>query len=289
MSSFLSSNIAPSSSASNARTSIDLPINFWDFMNHDKKTGDNTGRKRKSSGVQEYTCKSCPLWGPSASKWNAIQHCLRTHPLGASLLSQQRLNDPNLSISRHLLPSVASLHRTFDRDAYKEALVGLITRRRLPFTSVEWPEMQALVLAANPECGDYLIKSRRSIVRLMAANYILYRDQLRDTLTMARSPIHLQTDLWTSPHRKGLLAICGQWVNHEYKLQKDLLGLVEMPGDHSGASQADQIIQVVEQYNIMSNLGWHTGDNATSNDTCLKTLASRLLEKHQVSFPHFSC
>ena len=126
MSSFLSSNIAPSSSASNARTSIDLPINFWDFMNHNKQTGDNTSRKRKSSGVQEYTCKICPLWGPSVLKWNAIQHCLRTHPLGASQLSQLRLNDPNLSISQHLLPSVVSLHRTFDRDAYKDGCHFLV-------------------------------------------------------------------------------------------------------------------------------------------------------------------
>lgn len=147
--------------------------------------------------------------------------------------------------------------------------------------------MQALLLAANPECGDYLIRSRRSVVRLMAANYILYRDQLRDILNMANGPIHLQTDIWTSPHRKGLLAICAQWINHDYKLQKALLGLVELPGDHSGASQADLIHQILKQYDITSNVGWHTGDNATSNDTCLESLASRLLDEHQVSLPYF--
>ena len=105
------------------------------------------------------------------------------------------MNDADTSLSRGLLPSTAALHRTFDREAYKEAVVGLLTRRRLPFSSVEWPEMQALLLAANPESGHFLIKSRRTVIRLMAANYVMYRDQLQDTLTIARSLIHLQTDI----------------------------------------------------------------------------------------------
>jgi hypothetical protein len=284
MSSFLSSDIAPSSSASNIQP-IELPFNFWDIMKRDHPDMGRTGQKRKSSGSQQFSCIVCSgSWPPTASKSNAVNHCRRVHPV---TLLQQRFNDLETPLSQAFLPSAASLQRTFDRNAYKEALIALITRRRLPFSSVEWPEMQALLLAANPECSDKLIKSRRSVVRLMAANYVMYRDQLQDTLTMARSPIHLQADIWTSPHRKGMLAICGQWINHEYKLQKALLGLVELPGDHSGSSQAALIHQVLKQFDITSNLGWFTGDNATSNDTCLESLASRLLEEHQVSFPPF--
>jgi hypothetical protein len=155
----------------------------------------STGRKRKTPGIQEYSCKTCPNWTPTASKYNAIYHYQRFHPSSESELSQQRLNEPNTSLSRHLLPSISSLRRTFNRDIYKEALIGLITRRRVAFTCVEWPEMQALLLAANPEYSDYLVKSRRSLVRLMAANYVLYRDQLRDILKLAHSPIHLQIDI----------------------------------------------------------------------------------------------
>jgi hypothetical protein len=280
MESFLSSDVAPSSSASNP---IKLPSNFWDVM--ERRTVPS--QKRGSQGTQEFICMMHPQWGPQTSKSNASYHCRTQHPLSQQQLRQQRLNDADTSLSRGLLPSTAALHRTFDREAYKEAVVGLLTRRRLPFSSVEWPEMQALLLAANPESGHFLIKSRRTVIRLMAANYVMYRDQLQDTLTMARSPIHLQTDIWTSPHRKGMLAICGQWINHEYKLQKALLGLVELPGDHSGSSQASLIHRVLKQYEITSNLGWYTGDNATSNDTCLESLASRLLEEHQVCFLRF--
>jgi hypothetical protein len=244
-------------------------------------------QKRKTSGPSVFRCRFHAAWGPQIPKSNAITHYRNHHQSKSSILSQQRLNDSNTSLSQHLLPSISSLRRTFNRDAYKEALIGLITRRRVAFTCVEWPEMQALLLAANPECSDYLIESRRSLVRLMAANYVLYRDQLRDILKLANSPIHLQTDIWTSPHRKGLLAICAQWVNRDYKLQKALLGLIELPGDHSGASQADLIYGVLKKYDITSNVGWHTGDNATSNDTCLESLASRLLAEHQVNLPRF--
>ena len=201
------SSIAPPSSASNT---IEDPPNFGDIIKRthpDKGKTSGSDKKQKNRGVQQFYCLICPN-GTNQHRANAIYHCCTKHPVSQmSQDLQQRLNLPNTPLSRSLLPSIESLRRTFDRNAYKEAVIGLLTRRRLPFTSVEWPEM---LLATNPEYGDLLIKSRRSVVRLIAANYNLYRDQLQNTLFMARSPIHLQTDVWTSPHRKAMIAICGQ-------------------------------------------------------------------------------
>jgi hypothetical protein len=161
--------------------------------------------------------------------------------------------------------------------------VGLLTRCRLPFSAVEWVELKQLAIACNPAIEDLLITNRRTAVRLMVANYNLYSDRLKAMLSRAVSLIHVQSDLWTSPGRYSILAVCGQWVDEAYQLQKGLLGLVECPDDHSGASQADLILQILEKHEIAPKIGWHTGDNATSNDTCLQRLESRLLAEHGVS------
>ncbi|KAI1525094.1 Tfo1 transposase, partial [Pyrenophora tritici-repentis] len=44
------------------------------------------------------------------------------------------------------------------------------------------------------------------------------------------------------------------------------------------------LLQTLEEYGIQSRVGWHTGDNATSNDTCLEHLETLLRTKHNVKF-----
>nr|CEG03996.1 unnamed protein product [Fusarium acuminatum CS5907] len=49
---------------------------------------------------------------------------------------------------------------------------------------------------------------------------------------------------------------------------------------HSGETQASLIIDILAKYGIASKVGYHVGDNATSNDTCLSYLSLRLREDY---------
>jgi hypothetical protein len=75
-----------------------------------------------------------------------------------------------------------SLRNSFNQQAYREAIIGLLTRRRMPFSAVEWTEMKDLALACNPAIEDLLITSRRTAVRYIASHYRLYKDQKRRAL-----------------------------------------------------------------------------------------------------------
>jgi hypothetical protein len=181
--------------------------------------------------------------------------------------------------------SDSGLRNAFNAQRYSEAVVGLLTRRRVPFSAVEWEEMKGLALACNPAIEDLLITSRRRAMRIIDANFTLYASQLRETLEDAQSMIHISTDLWTSPHRHGMLAVCAQWVDKDYNLRKALLGLLECRYRHSGEAQAALIAEVLQSFNLSKRIGYHTGDNATSNDTCLETLSEILKVEHDVIMP----
>lgn len=244
----------------------------------------STKRKRMKT---QYRCRSCINWGPSSHRVNTIGHVIRNHPLpltNESSVSSQlpRLIQPDIATAITSFGAKNALRNAFNEVQYREALIGLLTRRRMAFSSVEWPELQDLVLAANPTVADHLITNRRTAIRHIAANYQLYRLQLQDQLSSARSLIHISSDLWTSPNRSSLLGVCAQWVNSDYSLQKALLALPECRYSHSGEKQAQLILSVLQSFDIQKRIGYHTGDNASSNDTCLEYLGTRLRETYNV-------
>ncbi|KAA8617208.1 hypothetical protein PtrV1_10509 [Pyrenophora tritici-repentis] len=247
----------------------------------------NTSNAKRQRLKKQYVCKRCRSWF-SSHRVNSIHHVLAYHTTSES-------SQPSQTSSSSSQPAITSVFRTvsdqtiirnaFNEQGYRDALVGLLTRRRIAFSSIEWSEMRDLALACNPFIEDQLITSRRTAVRLIASNYQLYKGHvIKGSLSTAVSPIHISTDLWTSPFRSSLLAVCAQWVDHEYKLQKALLGLPECRYSHSGEQQAHLLLQTLEEYGIQSRVGWHTGDNATSNDTCLEHLETLLRTKHNVKF-----
>jgi hypothetical protein len=168
-----------------------------------------------------YVCLYCRTrpW-KDGYKGNARRHIRNNHPYLVGLSSQQSQSQQSLDtyITSSTTPSEAALRNASNRQAYTDAIIGLITRRRVAFSMVEWDKLKDFALACNPAIEDSLITSRRTVMRYISANYELYADKLARSLQSAVSMIHFSSDLWTSPHRHGMLAVCGQWVDKEYKL-----------------------------------------------------------------------
>ena len=228
-----------------------LPLNFLSIMEITKDHSNKRGRK--SGGKTIYTCCMCRDRRYD-HKTNAANHVRNNHPVTST---QGSVSGTQRSISAHFRPvaSEEALRNVFNPQAYQEALISILTRRRVPFSAIEWDEFKQLALACNPYIKDSLITSRRTMVRYIAANYDFYSSEIKDSLTTASSPIHISTDLWTSPHRHSLLAVCAQWVDKDYKLRKALLSLPECAESHSGEAQAEAVIDTLEEYGIQSKLG----------------------------------
>ncbi|TQV91003.1 Ribonuclease H-like protein [Cordyceps javanica] len=259
---------------------LSTPSSPHEFINIEK-----CFRREKAKPRNLYVCLFCTFkpW-KDPYRGNARRHLKSAHPSLMELYGRRNHSQQSLDsfITSSTTPSETALRNAFNRQAYIEALVSLLTRRRVAFSMVEWDELKELALACNPAIEDGLVTSRRTIMRYVSANYQLYASQLVASLRSAVSMIHLSSDLWTSPHRHGMLAVCGQWVDKSYTLRKALLGLLECRGDHSGAYQASLIAKVLEKFEIR-RVGYHTGDNASSNNTCLEAL-SKILGKHDIDF-----
>ncbi|KAF4490369.1 Ribonuclease H [Fusarium agapanthi] len=181
-----------------------LPSNFLLIIDITKDRSSTRGRK--TGGNTIYTCTACgdKRYG---NKANAANHVRNNHPVASR--STRFVSGTQSSISAHSCPvaSEDALRNAFNPQAYQEALISILTRRRLPFSAIEWDEFKQLALACNLYIKDSLITSRRTMVRYIAANYDFYSSEIKDSLTTASSLIHISTDLWTSPHRHSLLAI----------------------------------------------------------------------------------
>jgi hypothetical protein len=57
-----------------------------------------------------------------------------------------------------------------------------------------------------------------------------HKDIVQREIQVAISRIHISLDIWTSPNRWLLLAICAYFTTHHYKRQKALLALQRVPG-----------------------------------------------------------
>jgi hypothetical protein len=251
---------------------------FRDPVGHEPVKGTDKRRRKY--------CKLCPqtplkVWGTTGTT-NAKSHLNSKHGItieGPRSASSREASQRSIQDAFRTTPS----RPAFDQARYTRAMTLLTTRRRIPFSACEWPEWQELCASLNEAASDQLIKSRRTMGRRIDVAYNVFRAQLKQELHEAQSMIHFQVDLWTSQARTAFLGITVQWVDSDFNLQKALLALPRIRSDHSGKNQAALVLEAISSFDIGSQLGYFTGDNATSNDTCLQELALALKTRDQVS------
>ncbi|KAF6525442.1 hypothetical protein HZS61_011237 [Fusarium oxysporum f. sp. conglutinans] len=252
--------------------------------------------KRRTKGAVVYECLLCSsdqAWS-NPKRDNAIYHAKRKHRdivNSSDITVLERSSDMGPPLKQARLdnyytatPSESALRKVFNPQRYTESMVGLLTHRRLPFSAVTWDEMQDVMLSCNPAIEDLIMTSRHEAMRHITANFSLYQSQLKAKLQSAVSKVHISSDLWTSPHRHGVLAVCARWIDEDYQPRRALLSLPEIRHSHSGEHQSRLIFSTLDLYDIANQLGCHTGDNAASNDTCLQHLSTRLRQDRNINW-----
>jgi hypothetical protein len=100
------------------------------------------------------------------------------------------------------------------------------------------------------------------------------------------SKLHFSIDIWSSPTRTNLQAICCHFLDAKTrKVTKACLALAEHPEQYRAEEQADAFLRVLKDYNIPHNrIGAFISDNHGSNDKMI-----RILKKAIPDLPPVDC
>jgi hypothetical protein len=157
-----------------------------------------------------------------------------------------------------------------NKEALEDALVRLIAIHSLPLSTVEWPELHALLRICNPIVR--IPQAHSTITLAVHRQWHNHQDTIRQNLRTAISPIHISLDIWTSPNTYLFLGIVAHFVRKDTNFRsKALLGLREVGSSH-GTSQWEILRPILYEYEIVRQLGTIVGDNSGTNDTLCQSI-----------------
>ncbi|XP_073287623.1 putative transcriptional regulator tpeD, partial [Primulina huaijiensis] len=134
------------------------------------------------------------------------------------------------------------------------------------------PELHRVILSGGPSVKG-LLPAARTVRNWLYRSFIERREDVKTSLSLARSNISLSFDIWSTSNDLQLLAVVGHWITKECRLQVALLGLRPILR-HFGSTIAPVLYDVITTYGIEDRLGAFQTDNAGNNDTAIRELAA---------------
>ncbi|OWT42457.1 hypothetical protein VFPPC_18512 [Pochonia chlamydosporia 170] len=143
---------------------------------------------------------------------------------------------------------------------------------------------RAVLKFLNPGVLSILPTSHQTIREWVMRTFETQKRRMRQVLQSAVSRIHFTVDLWSSPNKLGILGVVAHFIDSNGELVSYCVALREVHGRHSGENQAQIVMDVVEDYGIVTQVGYFVSDNADSNDTLMNTLQNLLNERHDILY-----
>ena len=104
----------------------------------------------------------------------------------------------------------------------------------------------------------------------------LRRKMFRDLLSAIKGQIHISFDIWTSGNSLALLGIVFHYSDGITGIQTVVSGVPRIHGPHSGENMAASACEVIFFYGITPRLGFFTLDNASTNDTAVEAIITKV-------------
>jgi hypothetical protein len=129
-----------------------------------------------------------------------------------------------------------------------------------------------LILSVNSGLSKYLVKSHNMIRRWIMDEFVIRKEKIKEKIRDSSGMIYISFNLWTSPNKKAIVAICAHYLNKAYEPQHILVGLKEVHGSHAGANVAEVMKPVLIEIIPLERLGFFQADNDSKYDTAIDSL-----------------
>lgn len=158
----------------------------------------------------------------------------------------------------------------------RELSVGYIVDSNLPFATFESAYLQELFRQFDPDFGRQISWGRTTVRKDVGDVFTQKKASVKEELDHAITQVHISFDLWTSPNRLSFISIFGHFLDEKHHYRNRLLAFRRQVGPHAGENIACTMKSVIRDWGIESRLGVAVCDNASSNDTCLRSLYATL-------------
>jgi len=184
---------------------------------------------------------------------------------------------PLVSLDAYRSAEQATLNElaiAFDEVHFRKLLTRWIVYDNVSFRQVDSEVFRDFITYLSPRAGVAL-PCGRTVRNWIMQGYQIHKATVKNALHNAISKIHIAFDLWTSGNCLSLNGVTAHFLDANFKTQSILLSSPEQSESHYGVDIADQVITVIEDFDIASKLGFFVLDNALNNDTAMEAIGAR--------------
>ena len=186
-------------------------------------------------------------------KLHGITRSITTKPIRATLLDVEQATTNR--IKGFFDPDVHKKKRGPDLGKFRRDMTLWICVCRQAFRVVENEKFRDMIADLSPEAMDMLPKSANTIRSWVINEFNKQKDIIKERLAIAQSRIHLTMDIWTTPSGdRSYLGIVASWIDIDHKINNILIALPSLIGQHTGVNIAATAMQVIEEYESVSEL-----------------------------------
>jgi hypothetical protein len=172
-------------------------------------------------------------------------------------------------------------HRPLDQEMYNEMIALAIIRHNYPFLFAKHENNRFIYVFLNPDVKPVSRKiAKQDVLRI----YKRENESLKFALESISRRFCLTSNLWSSSTTNQYMVVTAHFVDENWNLQKKVLSFSLVSPPHGGAILADKLLVVLQEWGIDRKIFSITLDNASYNETLVKSL------KENLSFgPYLPC
>ncbi|KAJ3698798.1 hypothetical protein LUZ61_002503 [Rhynchospora tenuis] len=178
---------------------------------------------------------------------------------------------------------VATVDDLFDAATFKfdpELTRGLLTLffidAEVPFAATESRFWEPAMRSMRPEykcIGRHTM--RDDCVAIFKAGY----DATLAEFEELDSRVSFTSDIWTSSASLGYMCVTAHWIDKEFRFQKKIIALKQIPYPHTGRAVAHLIEKIWNDWKLDDKIFAITLDNSSVNDNAVRHLLNKLGNK----------
>jgi len=155
-----------------------------------------------------------------------------------------------------------------------------------PFTTVDNVYFREFI---KHFCPQYTIPRRQQVKDLIMSAFINRRTKIASELQI-EGQCSLTADIWTSINQDAYLGITIHYIDSNWNLRNFLLDIIPFTTRHTGENIANEIITILNEFNILDKVIALTTDNESAMVVCGRKLAESLgSQLSLVTFSHYRC